>query len=761
MRRGRHGSNQARAGWASRAGLVIAITLTLALTLISGSGHVADHASAQDVGAGRQSSPSQPAAAAANANASGNIPVVASPQFGLPGQTDVFRVAPNGAIEVRWVQGAGLWQGPLPISPPGLAPPGSQVAVSNQFGEPDQTDVFVVGNDGAVHVVWAVGAGGWGGPLPVSPPGLAVAGASVAVSNQFGEPDQTDVFVVGNDGAVHVVWAVGAGGWGGPLPVSPPGLAPPGSQVAVSNQFGEPDQTDVFVVGNDGAVHVVWAVGAGGWGGPLPVSPPGLAVAGASVAVSNQFGEPDQTDVFVVGNDGAVHVVWAVGAGGWGGPLPVSPPGLAVAGASVAVSNQFGEPDQTDVFVVGNDGAVHVVWAVGAGGWGGPLPVSPPGLAVAGASVAVSNQFGEPDQTDVFVVGNDGPVHVVWAVGAGAWGGPLAIFSAEQLAGQRVIYSYSGLTPPATLLQRISAGEAAGVIFFSQNIASDAQISAVIQELQSAETQSEVRAPLLMMTDQEGGEVRRLPGAPDLSEKEIGESANPPSEASQAGTGAGENLASVGMNVNLAPVLDVYRQAGDFIDQYQRSYSMDPQVVANLGQNFITAQQATGVAATGKHFPGLGAAATNQDTDVGPVTLNVPLSTLRSVDEVPYQSAITAGVKLVMVSWAVYPALDATLPAGLSPTVVQQELRGRLGFQGVTITDALEAGALEAYGSSAQRGVLAAQAGMDLLLCSEQDDEQGASTTDALATAYQDGSLNAGAFLASVQRVMALRASVR
>jgi hypothetical protein len=108
MRRGHHGSNQARVGWASRAGLVIATTLTLALTLLSGSGHVADHASAQDVAGVRQSSPTRPAAGAANANASGNIPVVASPQFGLPGQTDVFRVAPNGAIEVRWVQGAGL-----------------------------------------------------------------------------------------------------------------------------------------------------------------------------------------------------------------------------------------------------------------------------------------------------------------------------------------------------------------------------------------------------------------------------------------------------------------------------------------------------------------------------------------------------------------------------------------------------------------------------------------------------------------------------
>ena len=109
------------------------------------------------------------------------------------------------------------------------------------------------------------------------------------------------------------------------------------------------------------------------------------------------------------------------------------------------------------------------------------------------------------------------------------------------------------------------------------------------------------------------------------------------------------------------------------------------------GRAFITAQQQAGVAATAKHFPGLGSAAKPQNTDTGPVTLNVSLSGLRAKDEAPYPAAIAAGVKLIMASWAIYPALDATYPAGLSPAVIQGELRGRLGYQGVTITDAIEA----------------------------------------------------------------------
>ncbi|MGH3153956.1 MAG: glycoside hydrolase family 3 N-terminal domain-containing protein [Streptosporangiaceae bacterium] len=335
-----------------------------------------------------------------------------------------------------------------------------------------------------------------------------------------------------------------------------------------------------------------------------------------------------------------------------------------------------------------------------------------------------------------------------------------AALSSLQLAGQRVIYSYSGLTVPAALLQAITAGQAAGVIFFGGNISSQAQIASVIKQLVAAQQASPVAAPLLLMTDQEGGEVRRLPGAPAMSEKQIGASANPALAASQAGTGAGQNLAGVGMNVNLAPVLDVYYKAGNFIDQFQRSYSSKAPVVTECGQAFITAQQQAGVAATAKHFPGLGSATRSQNTDAGPVTLEVSLSGLRGKDEVPYPAAIAAGVKLVMCSWAIYPALDATYPAGLSTAWVQGELRGRLGFGGVTITDAIEAGALTAFGSYGQRAVLAAQAGMDLLLCSAQDPSEGQSVTSALASALDAGQLGSAAFNAAVSRVTALRTSL-
>jgi beta-N-acetylhexosaminidase len=201
----------------------------------------------------------------------------------------------------------------------------------------------------------------------------------------------------------------------------------------------------------------------------------------------------------------------------------------------------------------------------------------------------------------------------------------------------------------------------------------------------------------------------------------------------------------------------VYRQPGDFDDQFQRSYSMDSAAVSELGADFITAQQAQGVAATAKHFPGLGTATQPENTDLRPVTLNVPLATLRDTDELPYKAAIAAGVRLVLVSWAVYPALDPGRPAGLSPTIVGGELRQRLGFKGVTITDALEAGALRSYGSFQNRSLLAAEAGMDLILCSQQNVSEGEQAMTGLENGYSDGQLARPAFIASLDRVLALR----
>jgi beta-N-acetylhexosaminidase len=351
------------------------------------------------------------------------------------------------------------------------------------------------------------------------------------------------------------------------------------------------------------------------------------------------------------------------------------------------------------------------------------------------------------------------------AISPSAAGLPAAVSLAPrlnslQLAGQRVIYSYKGVTPPASLLSLISHGEAAGVIFFSDNIGTSAQFASAISALRRANSSklNPLHLPLLLMTDQEGGVVRRLPGPPVMSEKQVGQAAHPWAAATSAGRGAGSNLRGHGLNTNLAPVLDVYRQAGNFIDEFGRSFSSNPVRVAKLGALYATAEQRARVAATVKHFPGLGAATRSQNTDERPVTVQLTLAQIRNTDELPYKSAIAAHVKLVMVSWAIYPVLDRVHPAGLSPTIVGGELRKRLGFGGVTITDALGAGALRPFGSIAHRASLAARAGMDLLLCASLNVGEGSTALRTLSSDYAHGSAAyRAAFKAAAERVIALR----
>jgi beta-glucosidase-like glycosyl hydrolase len=327
-------------------------------------------------------------------------------------------------------------------------------------------------------------------------------------------------------------------------------------------------------------------------------------------------------------------------------------------------------------------------------------------------------------------------------------------------AGYHVIHSYPGLTPPASLLNLTQQGKVGGIILFSGNVGSN--LVEVIESFQSAYAKSAayIGKPLLIMTDQEGGEVRRLSGGPNLSEKEVGESSNPSQAATLAGEQAASSINGHKANCNLAPVLDVFRQEGNFIDEFQRSYGNTSGLVSKCAAAFITAQQKAGVIATAKHFPGLGAATTNEDTDVAPVTINLTLQELQSVDEVPYIKAIASGLDMVMASWALYPALDAKRPSGLSTAWIQGQLRERLGFKGVTITDAIEAGALKAFGNDENRAVLASQAGMDIILAAAMNATQGEAIVNALVTALSDGTLSQAAFDESTQRIIALRAKL-
>ena len=332
------------------------------------------------------------------------------------------------------------------------------------------------------------------------------------------------------------------------------------------------------------------------------------------------------------------------------------------------------------------------------------------------------------------------------------------------LAGQHIIYSYSEASVPQELLDLASQGLVGGVILFGANVGdtTGSDMDALQQAYAEGpgpavvEQYTGLSGPLLITTDQEGGEVRRIPLGPTLSAKEMGAASDPASAGTTGGQQAAEALLDYNANTNLAPVLGVFRAAGDFLDEYQRSFGDTSQQVIAAAIPFLQAQQVGGTIATAKHFPGLGAATADQDTDAEPVTLNVSLTDLQNIDMKPFEAAVAAGVDMVMPSWAIYPALD-TMPSGLSTKWVQGQLRGTLGFTGVTITDSMEAGAILPYGDDAARVKLATEAGMDLLLAAIQDPTQGQNFTQALASAVCSGELDRDAFDASTTRIMTLR----
>jgi beta-N-acetylhexosaminidase len=323
--------------------------------------------------------------------------------------------------------------------------------------------------------------------------------------------------------------------------------------------------------------------------------------------------------------------------------------------------------------------------------------------------------------------------------------------SPGQLAGQRVVAGFQGTTPPHDLLRRIRRGKVGGVILFGQNVTSRSQVARVVRRLQSVPRPSAVDEPLLVMVDQEGGPVRRLPGAPLNSAAEIGATGRV-GAARHAGRAAGRNLRSARVNVDLAPVADVARP-GSAMEREGRSYGRRPRKVARFASAFARGLHHTGVLATGKHFPGFGAARAN--TDLTRVTIDTPLRRLWRVDERPYRALFRSGVRLVMLSTAIYRALDPGTPAAFSRRIARGELRRRLGFRGVSMTDALGTPATAPYGDAAQVGVRAARAGVDVMLYSSC--AAGKAAARQLARAIRRGRVHRSRAERSVRRILEVR----
>jgi beta-N-acetylhexosaminidase len=320
---------------------------------------------------------------------------------------------------------------------------------------------------------------------------------------------------------------------------------------------------------------------------------------------------------------------------------------------------------------------------------------------------------------------------------------------------QLMLRSFRGTTAPDSVLEVISRQPPAGfALYRSLNVADAEQVRALTGSLQAAA--SDAGQPrLLISMDQEGGQLLSLgDGTPFPGNLALGATRSA-HLAREVGYAVGREVASVGVNVNFAPVCDVNVNPVNPVVG-TRSFGESPGLVAELAAAMVEGLQAAGVAATAKHFPGHGD--TELDSHDGTPVLPHALDRLKDVELPPFVAAIKAGVRLVMTAHIALPALNRGLevPATMSPAILNDLLRGGLGFEGVVITDAMDMGAMGTGSERVIDAVSALKAGIDLVLSGPDSTYQDL-VADGLAYALRRGLLDDQRVRASVDRVRQLK----
>jgi beta-N-acetylhexosaminidase len=328
--------------------------------------------------------------------------------------------------------------------------------------------------------------------------------------------------------------------------------------------------------------------------------------------------------------------------------------------------------------------------------------------------------------------------------------------------------AFVGETLPDWVVARLARAPVAGMtVFRHHNVRSPGQVRELTEAFQRAGRAggatarsggpAGATAPLLVAADQEGGQLQALGDettafAGNMALGAVGDDGL----AERVGVAIGREAQAMGVNVVYSPVLDIASEPANTALGV-RSFGDDPADVARLGAAMIRGLQAAGVAATVKHFPGLGAV--REDTHFGLGSVRDDRSTLDATTLVPFRAAIAAGARVAMSAHIAVPALtgEPTLPATLSRLVMSGLLRDELAFEGVTISDALDMRALAQGADQAAQIEAAVRAGVDLLLCAADRDALGRIEA-ALVGAEARGGFDAAEVSASIRRVAELRA---
>ncbi|HXF93116.1 MAG TPA: beta-N-acetylhexosaminidase [Nitrospiraceae bacterium] len=320
----------------------------------------------------------------------------------------------------------------------------------------------------------------------------------------------------------------------------------------------------------------------------------------------------------------------------------------------------------------------------------------------------------------------------------------------REKVGQLFMAGFSGTAASKDVASLVTDYKPSGVILFSRNLEALGQIVQLTNDLQKLSPGS----PLLIAIDQEGGRVSRLPAEFTLFPPcaVLGACRSYDLAYAVAATTAAE-LRAVGINMNMAPVLDVNSNPANPVIG-DRAFGSDPRTVCEMGQATVAGLQDNEVIACGKHFPGHGDTAADSHKEL-PV-VEAPVERLREIELPPFRYAIAHGVATLMTAHVLYRAWDPRWPATLSPTILTTLLRGEMGFEGVVLTDDLEMRAIIDHYGVEEAAVRAFLAGADMLLIC-QDPARTATAVRAMERAVEDGTIPAGRLEISLERIARLK----
>lgn len=331
------------------------------------------------------------------------------------------------------------------------------------------------------------------------------------------------------------------------------------------------------------------------------------------------------------------------------------------------------------------------------------------------------------------------------AGGAGPVARAMRRMSVGDKVGQLMLVGPGGTDAGGPVISALEQRGYGGLVIESSDYASPGQVSRLADEAAGRARRSEHVAPWVM-APQDGGEASALDGLPpDEAPDEIGS----PRDAGDEGEKAAEQLLDAGVNGVLSPLLDVAPFGGSSPEQ--NAYSDDADEVSAYAAATVRAFGKADVFAAPKHFPGLGAA--SGESEEGPVNVGLGVAELARRDLRPFEEAIRADVPGIVVGHGIYQAGDFVTPASLSPAIVEDLLRDRLGFEGVAITDDLTSPAVTATLPSPEAAVEAVKAGEDLVWVSRDEKTQTA-VYDALLRAVKGGKIEAARLDEAVTRTL-------